>query len=42
MLDLVTRTVARNLCLAASFAAGAALCRVVLAWSGRDVTLIMR
>lgn len=42
MVDLVWRTVARNLCLAASFAVGAAVCRVVLAWSGQDVTLIIR
>lgn len=42
MADLIWRTVLRNLSLTLSFAVGAGVCRVVLAWSGRDVTLIMR
>ncbi|QMP84467.1 hypothetical protein HUN42_00090 [Streptomyces phage Dagobah] len=42
MSELVWRTVLRNLGLTLSFAVGAGICRVVLAWSGRDVTLIMR
>lgn len=42
MAELVWRTVARNLGLTLSFAVGAGVCQVALAWSGRDVTLIMR
>jgi len=42
MVDLIWRTVLRNLGLTLSFAVGAGVCRVALAWSGRDVTLIMR
>lgn len=42
MSGLIWRTVARNLGLTLAFAVGAGVCRVVLAWSGRDVTLIMR
>lgn len=42
MVDLIWRTVLRNLGLTMSFAVGAGVCRVVLAWSGRDVTLIIR
>lgn len=42
MSRLIMATVVRNLALTASFAVGAVVCRLVLAWTGRDVTVIMR
>lgn len=41
MLSLITATVVRNLSVACSFAVGSCLARAVIAWVGRDVTVIM-
>lgn len=40
MLALILRTVGRNLGLTMSFFVGAWLCRLALAWVGRDVSVI--